>query len=79
MKVLAIRGRDWEGWFLALENTKSSSWKGLQVVKYDDRRVPSKAKQTFVKYSDVGGLGWKEISSSDIPPAVERRFAAAVT
>lgn len=74
IKILKIQGRDWASWFLALELMKNGSYRGIQVTHNFDTRKPSKAAQKFVPSSHVG-REWKEISVSEIPEAVQKRFA----
>jgi hypothetical protein len=75
LKILKLRGRDWSGYFLAFELMKNGSYKGLQVTHWDDKKKPDKAKQTFVPSSHVGGNGWKEIRTDEVPDNVNQRFA----
>ena len=75
IKVLQLSGRDWSNYFLALELMKNGSWKGLSVVHWQDKRKPEKAKQIFVRSSDVNEYGWKEISASNLPENIQKRFA----
>jgi len=75
IKVLKLSGRDWSNYFLALELMKNGSWKGLSVVQWLDKRKPTKAKQIFVRASEIYEGGWKEISASDLPEKIQKRFA----
>ncbi len=85
LKILKLKGEDWENYFLALELMKNGSYKGLSVVNYDNivgrpsRRKPTKAKQMFVPRSHISShpseMGWKEISASEIPANIQARFA----
>lgn len=75
LKMLKIRGRDWEAYFAVLEVTKKGTYRGIQVTKEDDMRKPRKAAQQFIPIPRHGEIGWSEISAADIPPDVQKRFA----
>lgn len=75
IKMLKIRGRDWEAYFAVLEETKKGTYRGVQVTKEDSMRKPRKAAQKFIPIPKYGEIGWKEISPSEIPEDVQNRFA----
>jgi len=75
LKMLKIRGRDWEAYFAVLEVTKKGTYRGIQVDKEDSMRKPRKAAQKFIPIPRHGELGWQEISASEIPADVQKRFA----
>lgn len=70
--VYVQRGRDRVIWFLAVQQNKNGSMKGLNVVKYEDRRVPSKAK--VINIPLAGMDSYKPVKKKDIPPKVIDRF-----
>jgi len=68
-------GYDLKGmWFLAQEVLKNGSMRGLQVIWYDERRVPEKAKQTQIDLH--WAESWVETTESALGPKVAARFRA---
>jgi len=71
---------DLEGlWFLPREEAKGGKFKGLLVEKQYSRRVPEKAKITYVGGNSLSWPGdtyWEEVGFHDLPNAVQARFTA---
>lgn len=71
--------RDSVVYFLALEETKKGTYKGLQVEHDNYKRKPGKAVTRFIAKPRPGEIGYKEISPSDLPEAVQKRFAEVMS
>ena len=65
-----IQNRDSRFWFYAISKNKIGSYKGLQVVWYDDKRGPGKA----VTRSQMMGSPWVKVDKKDVPVKVMTRF-----
>lgn len=66
-------GSNVSGWFYATDVLKNGNFVGYQVLWWNDRRVPDKAKKTTWSSRDLRG---RSIPMSEVPPKVVSQVQA---